>query len=186
MPSPNETRLRSASVADVAAIAALVNSAYRGDSSRRGWTTEADFLDGQRTDAQAIEEILSSPNQCMLLVERGGELIGCVHLEKTGDDVCHFGMFVVKPELQAHGIGNYILADAERFARRTLGCATMQMLVISLRNELIAWYERRGYRRTGERRAFPYGNERFGIPLRSDLEFIVLAKKLSPSVGVSR
>ena len=176
--APDETRLRRASIADAARIAALINSAYRGDSSRRGWTTEADFLGGQRIDTAAIAEILSTPQKHILVAERDDTLFGSVHLERTGDDVCHFGMFVVKPDLQAQGLGKRFIAEAERFAQRTLGCATMQMLVISIRGELIAWYERRGYRRTGERRPFPYGDERFGIPLRSDLEFIVLTKKL--------
>jgi GNAT superfamily N-acetyltransferase len=178
MLSPNGMRLRSASLADAATIAALINAAYRGDSSRRGWTTEAEFLDGQRTDTQAIEQILAAPDQHMLLIEHGGQLIGCVHLEKSRDDVCHFGMFVIKPEVQGRGLGKWFIAAAENFARTELGCLTMQMLVISIRDELIAWYERRGYRPTGERQAFPYGNERFGVPLRDDLEFVVLAKKL--------
>jgi predicted N-acetyltransferase YhbS len=172
-------RLHKAPLPDAARIAALVNSAYRGKSSRQGWTTEADFLDGQRTDTAAIEEILSTSNQCILVAERGGELIGSVHLEKINAEICHFfGMFVIKPVLQAQSLGKRFMAEAERFARIDLGCSIMQMLVISIRAELIAWYERRGYRRTGERRPFPYGNERFGVPLRDDLEFEVLAKTL--------
>lgn len=177
MALPNEMRFRIASPSDAARIAALVNAAYRGDSSRRGWTTEADFLAGQRTDKEAIEEILAAHDQWILLAERAGELIGCVHLERTAD-ICHFGMFVIKPELQAQSLGKRLMAEAERHARDSLSCATMKMLVISIRKELIAWYERRGYRLTGERQAFPYGNERFGIPLREDLEFVVLAKEL--------
>jgi ribosomal protein S18 acetylase RimI-like enzyme len=168
--------LRKASLPDARRIAALVNVAYRGQSSRQGWTTEADLLDGQRTDAQAIEEMLSAANQWILIAERGIELIGSVHLEKVDAETCHFGMFVVKPDLQAQGLGKRFIAEAERFVRTELGCPTIQMLVISIRAELIAWYVRRGYRRTGERRPFPYGNDRFGIPLRADLEFDVLTK----------
>ncbi|SFI61194.1 GNAT family N-acetyltransferase [Nitrosomonas sp. Nm34] len=170
--------LRKGSLHDAARIAVLVNSAYRGDSSRHGWTTEADFIDGQRTDTSEIEEILSADNQCILLAERNEEIIGCVHLEKRDANVCYFGMFVVKPKLQAQGLGKRLIMEAERFASHQLACTIMQMHVISIRNELIAWYERRGYRRTDERHPFPYGNERFGIPLRNDLEFIVFVKEL--------
>ncbi len=171
-------QLVNASLPDAARIAVLVNSAYRGASSRLGWTTEADFLNGQRTDTLAIGEILSASNQWILLAERGVELIGSVHLEKVDTEICHFGMFVIKPDLQAQGLGKRFLAEAERFARIELGCSAMQMLVISIRAELIAWYERRGYRQTGEHRPFPYGNERFGIPLRDDLEFTLLTREL--------
>src|ERR1051325_2026605 len=133
---PHGTRLddlplRPAAAGDAVRIAALLNSAYRGDSSRAGWTTEADFLDGQRTDAAAIGEILRNPDQCIVIAEDRGILLGCVHLEETSDDVCHFGMFVVKPDLQARGLGKRFLAEAERFARTPLACVTIQMVVIS-------------------------------------------------------
>lgn len=169
---------RVASASDASSIAALLNSAYRGASSRAGWTTEADFLAGQRTDAQAVAAIVASPTQWFLLGERNGMLLGCVCLERVNPRLCHFGMFAVRPELQAQGIGKRFVAEAERFAREQLGCSIMNMFVITLRRELIAWYERRGYRRTGEFGAFPYGDERFGIPLRDDLRFEVLTKSL--------
>ncbi len=171
-------RFRLAVPHDVPRVADLVNSAYRGATSRAGWTTEADFLGGQRTDAAAVAEIIASPAQRMLVGERDGILIGCACLEKVNAQTCHFGMFAIRPELQSRGIGKYFLAEAERVARADLGCTVMRMLVITLRHELIAWYERRGYRRTGEREPFPYGNERFGLPLRDDLEFEVLVKTL--------
>lgn len=163
---------------DAQAIADLVNSAYRGESSRSGWTTEADFLAGQRTDKQAVEEIIANPTQWFLLGERGSVLLGSVCLERFDPQRCYFGMFAVRPELQAQGIGKRFVLEAERFAREELRCSTMRMLVITLRSELIAWYERRGYRRTGELDAFPYGDEHFGIPLRDDLRFEVLTKSL--------
>lgn len=163
---------------DAQAIADLVNSAYRGESSRAGWTTEADFLAGQRTDKQAVEAIIASPAQRFLLGERDGVLLGCVCLEVMHREACHFGMFAVRPALQAQGIGKRFVAEAERVARERFGCSTMNMLVITRRAELIAWYERRGYRRTGEYDAFPYDDERCGIPLRDDLRLEVLTKRL--------
>ncbi len=164
--------------ADATRIAALVNSAYRGEASRRGWTTEADFLDGQRTDAAVIAEIIAQRDQWIVIGEHDGAIVGSMHLEKSAGGICYLGMFAIRPDLQARGLGKRFMAHAERFARERLGCARMRMQVITLRTELIAWYERRGYRHTGERGRFPYGDERFGIPLRADLEFEVLEKPL--------
>jgi GNAT superfamily N-acetyltransferase len=170
------TVFRIATAADVEAVVALVESAYRGDASRAGWTTEADLLDGQRTDADAVAAIVAGPGAVLLAEENGG-LAGCCQLEPSGD-ACYFGLFAVDPTRQGGGIGGRILDVAEQTARDRFGARTMEMTVIAQRDELIAWYERRGYTRTGETRPFPYGDERFGIPLRDDLHFVVLAKGL--------
>lgn len=168
---------RDARVADVAAIVALVESAYRGDASRAGWTTEADLLDGQRVDVVGVAEIIMRRGSRVLLAEAGGEMLACCHLEKQGD-ACYFGMFSVKPTRQAGGVGKRMLAEAERLARDKWKCTQMEMTVISVRDELVAWYERRGYHRSGRYKPFPYGDERFGIPKRADLRFEVLVKPL--------
>ena len=168
---------RDARVTDVAAIVALVESAYRGDASRAGWTTEADLLDGQRIDVLGVADIVVRRGSRVLLAEASGELLACCHLEKQGDS-CYFGMFSVKPTMQAAGIGKRMLTEAERLTRAEWGCTTMEMTVISVRDELIAWYERRGYRRSGRYKPFPYGDERFGIPKRDDLRFELLVKQL--------
>jgi len=171
------TTFRLATSADVAAIVALVESAYRGDVSRKGWTTEADLLDGQRTDPAGVAELIAKPGSCMLLAERDGALLACANLEKRGD-AGYFGMFSVRPDLQGAGIGRAVLAEAERVAHEDWHCREMHMTVISVRDELIAWYERRGYRRTGIHSPFPYGDARFGIPKREDLRFELLVKPL--------
>jgi GNAT superfamily N-acetyltransferase len=168
---------RDAVAADVPAIVALVESAYRGDASRAGWTTEADFLDGQRVDAAGVAEIVGRPGNRILLANAGGELLACCHLENQGDS-CYFGMVSVKPTLQGGGIGGAMIAAAERIALEQWRCTRMEMTVISIREELIAWYGRRGYRRTGVFKPFPYGDERFGIPKRDDLRFELLEKAL--------
>jgi GNAT superfamily N-acetyltransferase len=173
------TGFRDADVADVPAIVALVESAYRGDASRVGWTTEADLLDGQRVDVPGVTEIVIRPGSRVLLGERGGELLACCHLENLGA-ARYFGMFSVKPTCQGGGIGSQLLAEAERVAAREWQCTRMEMTVISLRDELMAWYERRGYRRTGIFKPFPYGDIRFGIPRRDDLRFEILEKELRP------
>jgi ribosomal protein S18 acetylase RimI-like enzyme len=173
---------RFAAAADVPAIVSIVESAYRGDASREGWTTEADLLDGQRTDPEEVSATLKAPGSVILLAEADGALAGCCQLEQRPPTEAYFGMFAVRPGSQGHGWGGQILAEAERLAADDWHAATMVMSVIGQRADLIAWYERRGYRRTGGVRPFPYGDERFGIPRRPDLSFVVLAKSL-PAAG---
>ncbi|MGV9626778.1 GNAT family N-acetyltransferase [Streptomyces sp. NPDC003487] len=168
---------REATDADVDALVALVESAYRGDASRAGWTTEADILEGQRTDAEGVLEVIKSPDSRLLTVERDGEIVACCQLEHRGT-YAYFGMFAVRPTAQGGGLGKAVIAEAERQARDIWGAREMHMTVISVRDDLIAWYERRGYRRTGQMTPFPYGDERFGIPQRDDLQFELLVKPL--------
>ncbi|HZP68194.1 MAG TPA: GNAT family N-acetyltransferase [Rudaea sp.] len=173
-----DLNFRAARLADVARIVALVESAYRGDASRAGWTTEADLLDGQRVDPAGVSEIVVKTGSRVLLGERDGELLACCHLEKLDGGACYFGMFSVRPTLQGGGVGRLMMQEAERIARDEWKCGKMEMTVISVRDELIAWYERRGYRRTGIYKPFPYGDARFGIPKRDDLRFELLVKAL--------
>ncbi|MFF7178689.1 GNAT family N-acetyltransferase [Streptomyces sp. NPDC008121] len=162
---------------DVPVLVPLIESAYRGDSSRTGWTTEADILEGQRTDAEGVRAVITAPGSRLMVVERDGEVVACCQLEHRGD-AAYFGMFAVRPELQGAGLGRRIIAEAERRVREVWGVREMHMTVISVREELIAWYERRGYRRTGRMTPFPYGDERFGLPQRDDLQFELLVKPL--------
>ena len=104
--------------------------------------------------------------------------MACCQLDRHDDGKGHFGLFAVRPGLQGAGVGRDLLAYAEEYARDTFDADTMEMTVIAQRAELIAWYERRGYRRTGQTRPFPYGDERFGLPRRDDLHFVVLSKAL--------
>lgn len=169
---------RDATDADADALVELIESAYRGDASRVGWTTEADILDGQRTDPEGVLAVIKSPDSRLLTVERDGRVVACCQLEHRGDHA-YFGMFAVSPQQQGTGLGKVIIAEAERTAREVWGVEEMHMTVISVRNDLIAWYERRGYRRTGRMTPFPYGDERFGIPQRDDLQFELLVKVLA-------
>jgi ribosomal protein S18 acetylase RimI-like enzyme len=169
---------RAARPDDVDALVALVQSAYRGDASRAGWTTEADLLDGQRTDREGVARTIADPGSRIVLAESDGKLMACAHIECQPRG-CYFGMFSVNPTSQGGGIGDRLIRECERIARDEWHCATVFMTVIRQRDELIAWYERRGYAKTGERKPFPYGDARFGTPKRDDLEFIVLEKRLA-------
>jgi len=173
---------RAATHADTPALVSLVESAYRGEVSRQGWTTEADMLDGRRTGADDIDACIDRPRSRIVVAERafaGGtpELLACAHVAEE-DGAGYFGMFSVRPDLQGGGIGKAVLNEAERIAREEWKLPAMRMTVIDIRDELIAFYERRGYRRTGIKKPFPYGDERFGVPRRDDLRFEVLEKAL--------
>ncbi|MEO6138857.1 MAG: GNAT family N-acetyltransferase [Luteimonas sp.] len=171
---------RNATLVDVDAIVALVESAYRGDASREGWTTEADLLDGRRTGADDVSDSIARPRSVILLAEQNRRLLACAHVaEENGAG--YFGMFSVQPHLQGVGVGKRVLLEAERLVRDHWGLPAMRMTVIDIRDELIAFYQRRGYRRTGIFKPFPYGDARFGLPKRDNLRFEVLEKNLSES-----
>jgi len=168
---------RDATVADIPDLVTLVTRAYRGDASRVGWTTEADVLDGNRIDAEVLRHDIERKRSRVILLERDGALLSCAHVcEDAGAG--YFGMFAVEPRLQGGGIGKRLMDEAERVVRDDWQLPVMRMTVIDVREELIAFYERRGYRRTGVFKPFPYGDERFGIPRRDDLRFEVLEKAL--------
>ena len=168
---------RNATAADIPALIDLVTSAYRGDASRVGWTTEADLLDGQRVDAEGILADIQRPRSAILLAEQGGRLLACCHVADE-DGHGYFGMFAVSPTAQGGGVGKQVMRQAERHVAGHWRLPSMQMTVIDCREELIAFYERRGYARTGIKKPFPYGDARFGLPKRDDLRFEVLEKPL--------
>lgn len=160
---------------DIPSLNQLVNSAYRGDTSRKGWTTEADLLDGIRTDPAALEDMMEQPGAVILkCTDSEKTLRGCVFLKKTESQL-YLGMLTVSPELQGGGIGKKLLEASEAYASEH-GCDKIVMTVISVRSELIAWYERKGFHTTGEKSPFPK-DPRFGIP-KQDLEFVVMEKEL--------
>lgn len=156
----------------------LVESAYRGEASQAGWTTEAALLDGRRTDAEAVLAIVGGSDGMMLVAEADGQLAGCCQLERRPDAAAYFGMFAVPPGTQGQGRGREILTEAERLARDEWGAATMVMTVLVQRPDLIAWYQRCGYQLTGRSTPFPHSNGRFGIPRRPGLRFAELKKPL--------
>jgi ribosomal protein S18 acetylase RimI-like enzyme len=169
---------------DLPAVVDLVNSAYRGEGAKAGWTTEADYVDGPRTNLADLTAELtgeSAPTLLVLRAKAGGDILACVLVERLarpdGGLSAYIGMVTVRPTLQAGGLGRIMLEAAEALAR-DWGADRARMTVVSIRDTLIAWYERRGYRRTGERAPFPYGGA-FGTPRVADLEFAVLEKPLT-------
>jgi predicted N-acetyltransferase YhbS len=171
----SDSQIRFTQLSDLAALEQLVNSAYRGESSRKGWTTEADLLDGIRTHQQQLTEQITADDSVMLVItDTHAAIIACVYLQDK-DSVLYLGMLTVQPSLQAAGTGKKLLAASEAYAQ-WLGRSGIQMTVISVRNELITWYQRRGYRLTGEKMPFP-NHLALGIPKQS-LEFLVLEKIL--------
>jgi len=173
--------LSRATPADLPAIADLVNMAYRGERARQSWASEAAYMEGQRTDVESLRrDLQAQPEALLLMARRAGtsELLGCLWLEPAQEDVWYLGMLTVRPDLQAAGLGRTLLHAGEAEARQR-GARRMRMTVINIRDTLIAWYERRGYRLTPQTKPFPYEDERFGKPTRSDLFFVILEKDLA-------
>lgn len=169
---------RAATSADIPALRRLIESAYRGEGAKAGWTHEADLLGGARTSDAELSGIVGDADQVMLITEEADEAVGCVRLMRQADGSAYLGMLTVSPLRQAEGLGRQLLAAAEAEAARRFASPRMEMTVISTRSELIAWYERRGYALTGERRPFPLEAQDFGDLPKLDLEFLVLDKPL--------
>jgi ribosomal protein S18 acetylase RimI-like enzyme len=169
-----EITIRDATVADIPDLHALIQSAYRGEASRAGWTTEADLLDGQRTDPEDLASILTDPAQALLTAWRGETLLGCILIADRGGETGYFGMLSVSPTLQGGGLGRRLIEAAHAALADRFGTRRVRIQVFPQRETLIAWYLRLGYAPTGETVPFPYGDPRFGLPLRDDLQFIVM------------
>jgi len=174
-----EVVIREAGTADIPALHRLIESAYRGEASRAGWTTEADLLAGQRTDPEDLASILADPDQAMLTAWRGDELVGCILIADRGEGTGYFGMLSVSPTLQGGGLGRRLVDAAHEALAGRFGARRVRISVFPQRESLIEWYRRLGYAPTGETLPFPYGDPRFGLPLRDDLHFIVLERPLA-------
>ena len=167
--------ISTATLADVTALNNLVNSAYRGESSKKGWTTEADLLGGIRTTEEGLSETIKKSDTFILKYTEAEQVLGCVMLIKK-ENALYLGMLTVSPTLQGSGIGKKLLKSAEVFAQEN-GIPKIEMTVISVRSELIAWYERHGYIKTGETKPFPMNDPNFGEP-KQHLDFIVMEKMI--------
>jgi ribosomal protein S18 acetylase RimI-like enzyme len=169
-------KLRVAVPEDADAIVALANTSYRGESGKRGWTTESDLLEGTRTDREEVQTLITTDGSEILLCTDNHVIVGSVHVLRQGTE-CYLGMLMVDPEMQRAGVGSKLIEAAEKHARDMWGSKTMTMSVISIRNELVAYYERRGYHRTGKIRPF-VADEVHGMPRIPGLQFETLEKEL--------
>lgn len=172
--------VRTASESDFPEVVNLLNSAYRGKSGVRGWTSEEGIVAGDRMSAETLrEELAAKPHATLLVYEQQETLFGCVWVEPVDCEVWYLGSLAIQPALQNHNHGRRLLDAAEQWIAARLG-RTVKMTVIEDRRTLLEWYERRGYQRTGHREPFPLTDTRFGTPLKPDLMFEVLTKNLVP------
>lgn len=164
--------IRPATAGDLPALHRVIERAYRGDSARLGWTHEADLLSDTRTDLPALQAILADPAQVLLTLFEANAPLGCVNVADRGGGVAYLGLLCIEPTRQGEQLGRKLIAAAESHARDVIGCHMIEMTVIEQRRELIAYYERRGWQITGERRPFP-------VPLDPPYFMTVLAKPLA-------
>lgn len=169
---------RPATPEDLPALVALVTSAYRSEESRQGWTTETDLVGGPRADEAMLLADVERPGSQIVLAERDGVLVGCAHVTQVSATGAYFGLFAVRPSEQGTGVGRRLLAEAERVAGQEWSLATLEMTVLDIRTELLAYYGRRGYTPTGERRPFPPPGIESIVVLREGLGLVVLSKNL--------
>jgi len=171
--------LKPASEADYPEIIQLVNVAFRGTGPSASWNIEEGVIEGQRLNESLLQEDLAANPGAHFLIHRDeqGSLLGTVWLDPGKDGVWYLGLLTIRPDLQKQHMGRTLLAVAETFAKER-GAHRIRMTVVNVRYSLIAWYERRGYRLTGETKPFPYDDPRFGRPLRDDLHFVVLEKDI--------
>ncbi len=174
----SEKTARLASDSDVPVICALINSAYRGEESKQGWNSEADLIGGGRMDELTLAEMIAKDGNSFLVIEEDAGISACMLLERH-EDYAYLGLLSVRPAAQATGLGKLMLAEAERFVTGEWGLHRIAISVVRQRTELVAWYERHGYRLTGKVWPFDINDERFGIPKVEGLEFAALEKDLS-------
>ncbi len=174
--NPNRISLKIALPEEAEKITALVNSVYRGEDSKKGWTTEADFLSGIRITEVKVKEIIEGKNEVIILALLEGSIIGCVHLENAGS-YSYLGMLSVEVNCQDKGIGKMLLNECEKYTKEVFGLNEIRMKVISRRTELIEYYNRRGYSTTGELEEFGAHGDTFG-DTDEKLYFETLTKSL--------
>ncbi len=156
-----------------------MRSAYRGEESRQGGTSEADLVEGDRIDEEGVLALIAGArSRLIVLDDEGGGLLGCCQLEDRGEGHTYLGTLAVRPRQQGGGVGRRLVAEAERRAVEAFGATAMEMTVVEQQLALRAWYGRLGFAPTGEMRPFPYDDPNNAVPLRDALAFVVLRKDL--------
>jgi len=169
--------------AEYAEVVALANLAYRGTGATEGqaesWNIEAGLVEGPRLTEETLrEDLVEKPELLVWREVAGGPLMGTVWMQNRGDGVWYLGLLTVRPEVQDRKLGRALLTAAEAYAKER-GGTKITMTVLSGRDALMGWYERRGYRKTGETQPYPYGDGRVGRPLREDLHFVVMEREIA-------
>lgn len=168
--------MRPADRSDVDTLVSIVNVAYGRTDEPDGWTSEEGLIEGPRIDRTRLDELRQRPGSHLLVVEQDGQLVGCVHLQADEEASCELGLLSIDPSVQDQGLGGWLLSEAEAYAGEELGAERVVLHVVSARSKLLAWYERRGYERTGEREPFEPGGEQRSLV--GPLAFEVLEKPL--------
>lgn len=169
---------RMAQETEMVALCALVNSVYRGEPAKDGWTTEADLLDGQRCDLMMLKDLVAKPNSGFLVLCNTEEIVACCYLQLVETEVAECGMLSVTPTWQNLGVASLLLHTAEEYARDTWEAQRMRLWVIKQRHELVAYYQRRGYQLIGTTLPFPE-DSRYGIPKVAGLCLLAMEKALT-------
>ena len=169
---------RMAQETEMLTLCALINSVYRGDTAKDGWTTEADLLDGQRCDLTMLKDLVTKPNSGFLVICNTEEIVACCHLQLLETEVAECGMLSVTPTWQNLGVANVLLHTAEEYARDTWEAQRLRLRVIKQRPELVAYYQRRGYQWIGTTLPFP-DDSRYGIPKVAGLCLLAMEKALT-------
>jgi ribosomal protein S18 acetylase RimI-like enzyme len=178
-PRHSGVRIRAARSGDADLLAVLIRSAYRGDDSRAGWTSEADLVEGERINAGQVSAMITGAGSLVLVGEDADtrRIVACCQLRNEGAGLAYFGTFAVSPQVQGAGLGRQLVNEAEQLAISSFGATRLEMTVLAPQDKLIAYYERRGFHRTGETRPFP-ADPVYARPLRDGLYFVVLEKAL--------
>ena len=164
-----------AGIADVPSLAILIERAYRGPEAAKGWTNESALLTGPRSSPAEIEALIRAKDSRFVTARHGDRLVGCALIQKHGEGA-YFGMFAIDPDIQGGGLGKAVVARCEEAVRELWSAKYLRMTVISLRDKLIAWYERRGFIQTGEHEPFPFDSATGA--LRTDFDLTVLQKQV--------
>lgn len=160
---------------DVEALVALVNSVYRGEHSKQGWTTEANILEGKRVDTAWVRDVIESSHSTLIVARRHGAVIGCLQIDIEAP-VAHLGLFAVDVVSQTLGIGKRLLQEAEVYAKSN-NISTLQLEIIDKRADIILYYERRGFQATGESLDFPVRDDLWRSKV-GPLQLLVYRKQL--------
>ena len=171
-------QIRLARADDADALTELIKSAYRGEASQAGWTSEADLVEGERISVDQVRAMIGHGGSLMLAGENETGVVACCQLQNRGSGLAYFGTFAVSPQDQGAGLGRQLMAEAEHQAVTAFAARRLEMTVLAQQDKLIAYYERRGFARTGETRPFP-ADPRYARPRRDDLYFVVLVKDLA-------